>query len=52
MFKVVDAIDETLAKLVAGGSPVYLKKSPFCWLIIHGDPDGNSLTIHQRKSSS
>lgn len=50
----VDDIDKTLTRLTSGGAPVYLEKieSPVCWLAVVGDPDGNSLTIHQRKSSS
>jgi predicted enzyme related to lactoylglutathione lyase len=49
----VDDIDKTLAKLKSDGAPVYLEKieSPVCWLAVVGDPDGNSLTIHQRKPS-
>jgi hypothetical protein len=51
MVKKVDELDETRAKRVAGGSPACLEttESPFCRLAIVGDPDGKSLTIHQRK---
>ena len=54
MVKELDDIGETLANLVVDGSPVYLEKagSPACWLAVAGVLDGNSLTIHQRKSSS
>jgi predicted enzyme related to lactoylglutathione lyase len=47
----VDDIDQTLARLVAGGAPLLLEKteSPVCWLAVIGDPDGNALIIHQRK---
>ncbi len=50
----VDDIDQALARLVAGGAPLLLEKteSPVCWLAVIGDPDGNALIIHQRKSSS
>ena len=54
MVKELDDIGDTLANLVVDGSPVYLEKagSPACWLAVAGVLDGNSLTIHQRKSSS
>jgi len=50
----VDETDQTLAGLISSGAPGYLQKieSPLCWLAVVGGPDGNALTIHQRKSSS
>ena len=49
----VDDVDQPLARLASGDAPVDLEEieSPVCWLASIGDPDGNALPIHQRKSS-
>jgi predicted enzyme related to lactoylglutathione lyase len=47
----VDDLDETVAKLKLNGVEIKMDifESPVCRMAIVADPDGNNITIHQRK---
>ncbi len=47
----VDDFDAAMAELKDAGVTIVMEKleSPFCYFGLITDPDGNSLTIHQRK---
>ncbi|MBL9198895.1 MAG: VOC family protein [Opitutaceae bacterium] len=49
----VEDFDAAIATLRAANTTIYLEPmdSGVCRLAVIGDPDGNSLVIHQRKSS-
>ena len=50
----VDNVVTAVEQLKAKGVTVYLEpmETPVCWIATIADPDGNAVTLHQRKDGS